>query len=138
MGEIVGASADGRKAEDPISENQFPTLGAEREGITVLLNSVSKIPFNRITGGPLNLKVHPSAVQGDDGLQALAALLKIYRKLGGMQVQPNVLCRQQLLDAQKHPENYEGLCIRATGYSAYFTQMGKKAQDEIIMRIELG
>jgi trans-4-hydroxy-L-proline dehydratase len=137
MGEIVGASADGRKAKDPISENQSPTLGAEREGITALLNSVSKIPFNRITGGPLNLKIHPSAVQGKDGLQALAALLKTYMELGGMQVQLNILSRQQLQDAQKQPQKYEGLCIRVTGYSAYFTQMGKKAQDEIIMRTEL-
>ena len=137
MGEIVGATADGRKADEPISENQSPTLGAEREGITALLNSVSKIPFKRITGGPLNLKIHPSAVQGQDGLRALAALLKTYMELGGMQVQINILSRQQLLDAQKHPEKYEGLCIRVTGYSAYFTQMGKKAQDEIIRRTEL-
>jgi formate C-acetyltransferase len=137
MGEIVGATTDGRKAGDPISENQSPTLGAEREGITALLNSVSKIPFKRITGGPLNLKIHPSAVQGEDGLKALAALLKTYMELGGMQVQLNILSRQQLLDAQKHPEKYEGLCVRVTGYSAYFTQMGKKAQDEIIQRTEL-
>lgn len=137
MGEIVGASADGRKAEDPISENQSPTLGADREGITALLNSVSKIPYSRITGGPLNLKIHPSAVQGEDGLQALAALLKTYMELSGMQVQLNILSRQQLQDAQKQPEKYEGLCIRVTGYSAYFTQMGKKAQNEIIMRTEL-
>ena len=137
MGEMVGATADGRKAGDPISENQSPTLGTEREGITALLNSVSKIPFKRITGGPLNLKIHPSAVQGEDGLKALAALLKTYMELGGMQVQLNILSRQQLLDAQKHPEKYEGLCIRVTGYSAYFTQMGKKAQDEIIRRTEL-
>jgi formate C-acetyltransferase len=137
MGEILGASADGRNAGDPISENQSPTLGAEREGITALLNSVSKIPFNRITGGPLNLKIHPSAVQGEDGLKALAALLKTYMEMGGMQVQLNILSRQQLLDAQKHPEKYEGLCIRVTGYSAYFVQMGKKAQDEVIRRTEI-
>jgi formate C-acetyltransferase len=137
MGKIVGASADGRNAGDPISENQSPTLGAEREGITALLNSVSKIPFNRITGGPLNLKIHPSAVQGEDGLKALAALLKTYMEMGGLQVQLNILSRQQLLDAQKHPEKYEGLCIRVTGYSAYFVQMGKKAQDEVIRRTEI-
>jgi pyruvate-formate lyase len=137
MGEIVGASADGRNKREPISENQSPNLGADREGITALLNSVSKIPFDRITGGPLNLKIHPSAVQGEDGLKALAALLKTYMESGGMQVQLNILSKQQLLDAQKHPEKYEGLCIRVTGYSAYFTQMGKKAQDEMIERTEL-
>ena len=137
MGEIVGATADGRTTGEPLSENQSPTHGADREGATALLNSVSKIPFDRITGGPLNLKLHPSAVQGEDGLKALAALLKTYMELGGMQVQLNILSRQQLLDAQKHPEKYEGLCIRVTGYSAYFTQMGKKAQDEIISRTEL-
>lgn len=137
MGNILGASADGRHAGELVSENQSPTLGAEREGVTALLNSVSKIPFNRITGGPLNLKIHPSAVEGEDGLTALATLLKTYMELGGMQVQLNILSRQQLLDAQKHPEKHEGLCIRVTGYSAYFTQMGKKAQNEVIGRTEL-
>ncbi len=137
MGQNLTASADGRKAGDPISENQSPASGADREGVTALLNSAAKIPFNRITGGPLNLKIHPSAVQGPDGLKALAALLKTYMDIGGMQVQLNVLSRQQLLDAQEHPDKYEGLCIRVTGYSAYFVQMGKTAQDEVIRRTEL-
>ncbi len=137
MGQNLAASADGRNAGDPISENQSPASGADREGVTALLNSASKIPFKRITGGPLNLKIHPSAVQGPAGLKALAALLKTYMDIGGMQVQLNVLSRQLLLDAQKHPEKYEGLCIRVTGYSAYFVQMGKTAQDEVIRRTEL-
>ena len=64
-------------------------------------------------------------------------MLKTYMEMGGMQVQLNMLSRQQLLDAQNHPEKYEGLCIRVTGYSAYFVQMGKKAQDEVIRRTEI-
>jgi formate C-acetyltransferase len=105
-------------------------------GLTALLNSVSRIPFHKITGGPLNLKIHPTAARGEDGLKALTALLKTYLENDGMQVQINVVSREELLDAQIHPEKHRGLCVRVTGYSAYFTEMGRKAQDEVICRTE--
>jgi formate C-acetyltransferase len=137
MGRIVGATPDGRRAGEPLSENQSPSEGAEREGLTALLNSVSRLPFHRITGGPLNLRLHPSAVQGAEGAANLAALLRTYLEKGGMQVQLNVASRAQLLEAQEHPERYQGLCVRVVGYSAYFVQMGRRAQDELIRRTEL-
>ena len=138
MGRIVGATPDGRRELDPISENQSPTEGADVEGLTALLNSVSRLPFERVTGGPLNLRLHPSAVEGPAGVKILAAALGTYLDNGGMQVQLNVISREQLLDAQANPERYRGLCVRVTGYSAYFVQMGRKAQDELIRRTEHG
>ena len=136
MGRIVGATPDGRKAGEPLSENQSPSEGADREGLTALLNSASRLPFARITGGPLNLRIHPSAVKGAEGAKNLAALLRTYLERGGMQVQLNVASRAQLLEAQEHPERYRGLCVRVVGYSAYFVQMGRRAQDELIRRTE--
>jgi formate C-acetyltransferase len=136
MGKDVGATPDGRRAGQQVSENQSPTQGADMEGLTALLNSVSRLPFHRITGGPLNLRIHPSAVRGENGLNMFAIALQTYFQKGGMQVQLNVMSREQLLDAQQNPHKYKNLCVRVTGYSAYFVQMGKKAQDELINRTE--
>ncbi|MCX8130606.1 MAG: hypothetical protein N3I35_10970 [Clostridia bacterium] len=136
MGKYVGATPDGRSAGQQISENQSPTEGTDVSGLTALLNSVSKIPFKRITGGPLNIRIHPSAVKGENGLQMFATLMKTYFDKGGLQAQINIVSKEELLDAQKSPGKYKNLCVRVTGYSAYFTQMGKKAQDELINRTE--
>jgi formate C-acetyltransferase len=105
-------------------------------GLTALLNSAARLPFHRVTGGPLNLRIHPSVVKGEEGLRAFAATLKTYFERGGMQVQVNVASKEQLLAAQQDPNKYRNLCVRVTGYSAYFVQMGKKAQDELIRRTE--
>ena len=136
MGKDVGATADGRRRHDALSENQSPTEGADIDGLTALLNSVSKIRFDRITGGPLNLRLHPSAVSGEQGVHILAALLKTYMQSGGLQIQMNVVDKETLRAAQKEPEKYRNLCVRVTGYSAFFTQMGPKAQEELIRRTE--
>ncbi len=136
MGLYVGATADGRHARAPISENQSPAEGADLSGLTALLNSASKIRFDRITGGPLNLRLHPSAVGGANGARLLAALLGTYFENGGLQIQMNVVDSETLRQAQREPEKFRGLCIRVTGYSAFFTQMGRRAQDELIRRTE--
>jgi formate C-acetyltransferase len=136
MGQDVGATPDGRGAGDPISENQSPSEGADTEGLTALLNSTAHLPFDRITGGPLNIRIHPSAVKGENGLQIFATVLKTYLDKGGMQAQINIVSKEQLLEAQRNPNKYKNLCVRVTGYSAYFVQMGKQAQDELIARTE--
>ncbi len=136
MGKYLGATPDGRSARQQISENQSPTEGSDMSGITALFNSIAKLPFNRITGGPLNVRIHPTAIKGDKGLMMFASALRTYFDKGAMQVQINVVSREQLMDAQKHPEKYKGLCVRVTGYSAYFVQMGEKAQNEMIHRTE--
>jgi len=136
MGLYVGATPDGRREKEPLSENQSPSEGTDILGITAMLNSVSKISFDSITGGPLNLRLHPSAVEGDEGLNVLCALFKTYMEKGGIQLQINVVDAKTLYAAQKDPEKYRNLCVRVTGYSAFFVEMGKKAQDELIRRTE--
>lgn len=137
MGKWLAASADGRLKGEPISENQSPYHGTDISGMTALLNSVSQVPFSRVTGGPLNLRLHPSSVEGESGLDKLAALLEVFLSKGGMQAQINVVGKKELIEAQKHPEQYKDLCVRVVGYAAYFVQMGKQAQDELIQRTEL-
>ena len=136
MGKDVGATADGRRAGEQLSENQSPTNGADTSGLTAMLNSLSRIPFKGITGGPLNLRLHPTAVAGEDGLKVLSALLRTYMEKGGMQMQINVVDADTLRDAQENPDRYRTLCVRVTGYSAFFVEMGRKAQDELIARTE--
>lgn len=136
MGMDLGATPDGRASHAPISENQSPAEGADLSGITALLNSASKIRFDEIAGGPLNLRLHPSAVQGENGAKLLTALLNTYFQKGGLQIQMNVVDKETLIQAQKEPEKHRNLCVRVTGYSAFFTQMGKRAQDEMIKRTE--
>lgn len=136
MGLYVGATPDGRRECEPLSENQSPSEGMDTSGLTAMLNSVAKLPFKRITGGPLNLRVHPSAIRGEDGLQNFAALLQTYMQQGGMQVQVNVVDAGTLREAQNEPDSYRNLCVRVTGYSAFFVEMGKKAQEELISRTE--
>jgi formate C-acetyltransferase len=136
MGLYVGATPDGRRAREPLSENQSPSEGADISGLTATLNSAAKIPFRRITGGPLNLRIHPGSVQGEEGVRILAALFKTYMQKGGMQLQINVVDADTLRKAQANPQAYRNLCVRVTGYSAFFVEMGKKAQEELIARTE--
>lgn len=136
MGTYVGATPDGRRAKEQLSENQSPTNGKDLSGLTAMLNSVAKIPFNVITGGPLNLRLHPSAVAGEEGLSVMCALFETYMERGGMQLQVNVVDAETLKAAQVDPEQYRSLCVRVTGYSAFFVEMGKKAQNELIARTE--
>ncbi len=134
MGSFVGATPDGRRQGEKLSENQSPCEGRDVSGLTALFNSLAAVPFRRIAGGPLNVKIHPGAVAGEDGLGNLCALFKTYFESGGMQIQANFLDRDQLIQAKLHPERHRNLCIRVTGYSAFFIQMGEKAQDELIAR----
>ncbi|MDC7231695.1 MAG: pyruvate formate lyase family protein [Spirochaetales bacterium] len=134
QGSKMGASADGRLAGEAVGENQSPAAGADQNGITALLNSASAIPFDRITGGPLNVMLHPSTVENEEGLEKLASLFRAFMKKGGMQLQLNVVGHDELIKAQQNPDQYKTLCVRVTGYSAYFVQMGKVAQDEMIHR----
>ncbi len=136
MGRYVGATANGRMHGEKLSENQSPCESCDVSGLTALFNSLANVPFCRIAGGPLNVRMHPGAVKGEAGLRNFYALLKTYFQKGGMQVQMNVLGREELIEAKNNPERYKNLCIRVTGYSAFFVQMGEQAQNELIARTE--
>jgi formate C-acetyltransferase len=86
----------------------------------------------------LNLRLLPYLVQDEGALRKVASLVKTYFLLGGMHLQFNVVSRQTLEDAQKHPQDYTDLVVRVSGYSAFFTDLGKSIQDDIIARTEFG
>ena len=131
----VGALPSGRKAFVPLADGVSPTSGTDTEGMGAIVKSVSHIPHIRFNQGTLlNLKLDPVFNQSENSTESLMAFLKSMCSLGVFHVQFNVIDKEVLLDAQKHPENYKGLLIRVAGYTAYFVELGKEVQDDIIAR----
>jgi formate C-acetyltransferase len=138
-GLFLGATPDGRRAGEPVSNSFSPSNGAERRGPTAMLGSVAQIDHRLISNGcALNLKFLPSLFDGDERLDKMVALVRGFFAQGGMELQPNVVSNETLRDAQRHPDRYRDLVVRVSGYSAYFTDIGKPLQDEIISRTEFG
>lgn len=129
----VGATPNGRKKGEPLSENQSPTYGADKNGITALLNSLAKLPFDRTVTGGLNLtflrKISPDI---------LRALTETYFELGGFHVGISVVNRETLKDAMIHPEKYKSLTVRLYGFSEYFVSLPEWQQLAILNRTEYG
>jgi formate C-acetyltransferase len=137
MGSHVSATPDGRKAGEPLADGVSPVRGADSSGPTAAINSVSKLDhFIASNGTLLNQKFHPSAVQGDNGLKHLAALVRSYFDQKGMHIQFNVIDKETLVSAQTNPDQFRDLVIRVAGYSAQFISLDKAIQDDIIMRTE--
>ena len=133
----VGALPSGRRAWKPLADGVSPNGGTDREGPGAVLKSVSQLPHDRFVQGTLlNMKVEPEMLNSENGIRQMMALLKSMCSLGIFHVQFNVIDRETLLAAQAHPEKYRGLLIRVAGYTAYFTELGKDVQDEIIARTE--
>ena len=139
LGAQTGATPDGRLAGVPVADGVSPTAGKDVNGPTAAANSVSKLDHGIASNGTLfNQKFHPSALSGDEGLDNFVSLIRTYFDRKGSHVQFNVVSRETLLDAQKHPENYKHLVVRVAGYSALFTTLSKSLQDDIIRRTEQG
>lgn len=136
MGMELGATPDGRKRGENVSENQSPSYGMDINGATSCLSSIAKLPSHRTPGGGNNFKLHPSSVKGDEGLMALSSMLKTYFKEGGQHAQINVFDDLLLREAQKNPDEYRTLSVRVTGYSAYFVTLSEKVQNDIIERTQ--
>ncbi|MHB8093939.1 MAG: trans-4-hydroxy-L-proline dehydratase [Candidatus Aminicenantales bacterium] len=136
FGKVTGATADGRKAGEPVSEGVSPVQGADRNGPTAVIKSVGKMDHLRTGGTLLNQKFTPQLLADDQGLTNLKDLVRSYFKLDGHHIQFNVVTVETLRDAQKHPEKYRDLIVRVAGYSDYFVDCGKELQDEIINRTE--
>ncbi len=134
----IGATPDGRRAGQPVSDNTSPAAGSCTRGPTAMFRSLAKLPMDRLCSGALNVRLHPGYFAGPDGLRTLAAMLRAYLDEGGLQVQLSLADTAQLRDAQRRPESHRELMVRITGYSAVFIDMSRKAQDEIIRREELG
>lgn len=137
MGAQTGATADGRKAGEALADGVSPVSGRDKNGPTSAANSVAKIDHYRTSNGTLfNQKFHPSALEGQTGLQNLTALVRTFFDQKGLHVQFNVVSRETLLDAQCNPDKYKTLVVRVAGYSAHFTSLDKTIQNDIIMRTE--
>ncbi len=137
LGAQTGATPDGRYAYTPVADGVSPAAGRDVNGPTASANSVAKLDHFIASNGTLfNMKFHPSALEGTSGLESFVALLRGYFDQKGMHVQFNVVSRETLRDAQKHPENYKNLIVRVAGYSALFTTLSKSLQDDIIERTE--
>ncbi len=131
------ATPDGRLAGDPISKNIDAVAGEDKNGITSLMNSVTKLDFKHIPNGSvLDVTLHNTAVSGEDGMTAMFGLLKTFMKCGGMAIQFNVLDEKMLIDAQKHPENYKNLQVRLCGWNVYYVNLSKKEQDDFIKQLK--
>ncbi len=138
-GLYMGATPNGRLAGDPVSNSLSPSNGAEKNGPAGVLRSVSKMDHTLISNGcSLNIKLMPSMFKGEERLNKMIGLVKGFFSMGGMELQPNVVSNKILKDAQAHPENYRDLVVRVSGYSAFFADLGRPLQDEIISRTEFG
>jgi len=136
FGRVTGATPDGRKASEPLSEGISPVQGADRNGPTAVIKSASKMDHVRTGGTLLNQKFTPQLLADEDGIDKLAHLIRSYFKLDGHHIQLNVVSAGMLREAQKHPEKYRDLIVRVAGYSDYFIDVGVDLQNEIIKRTE--
>lgn len=142
FGMISGASIDGRKIGEPMSDNMGPvhTMAGSHdvEGPTAIANSVTKMDHSRAGNGTLlNWKFNPSNVSGDAGTENLINLIDIYFNRKGMHSQFNIMSSETMKKAQKNPENYKDMLVRVAGYSAYFVELSTPLQNDLISRTEL-
>lgn len=135
QGESVGALPSGRREGVPLADGCSPTHGTEMLGPTAVLKSVGKIDGTKVDGGMLlNIKFEPALVRGEEGLDRFVSYLKTFLDLGLYEVQFNVLDRETLEEAREKPEDYKSLLVRVSGYSAYFVEISKPLQDDLIGR----
>jgi formate C-acetyltransferase/4-hydroxyphenylacetate decarboxylase large subunit len=139
FGKACGALPDGRKAGVALCDgavSAFP--GSDICGPTALIRSAVKVDAFPYKSVQLNLKMHPTALKGVKGSRALLSLIKTFFDLGGYFIQFNVVDSRMLRDAQNHPERYRNLLVRVAGFTAYWVELSKAVQDEIIQRTEFG
>ncbi|CCO23631.1 choline trimethylamine-lyase [Maridesulfovibrio hydrothermalis] len=138
FGQLLGASANGRKAWQPLSDGISPTQGADYKGPTAIIKSVSKMANDSMNIGMVhNFKLMSGLLETPEGKSGIISLIRTACMLGNGEMQFNYLDNETLLDAQKHPEKYRDLVVRVAGYSAFFVELCKDVQDEIISRTML-
>lgn len=136
FGDVILATPNGRKAHKPVSEGISPEKSADTNGPTAVIKSCAKMDHLATAGTLLNQKFTPNVVAGEAGLNNMASLVRSYFAMDGHHIQFNVVDRQTLIEAQKHPEEHKDLIVRVAGYSDFFRNLDKPLQDEIIERTE--
>ena len=135
----LGATPDGRRAEEMIPANYSPSLFMKQKGPVSVIKSFTKPHLvNVINGGPLTLEFDQTVFNNSESVKKLGMLVKTYVMLGGHQLQLNTVSREKLLDAKIHPENHKQLIVRVWGWSGYFVELDECYQDHVINRIEFG
>jgi formate C-acetyltransferase len=136
-GHATAATADGRRARMPLSENIGPAPGADLAGLTAMVNSVTKTDHRHGLGGiSVNWRLSPALLTGNANRAKLLALIREFMRKGGFELQINVVSSDTLREAQRHPERYRSLAVRIAGYSEYFCNVGEAQQNAIIARTE--
>ncbi len=139
FGAVVGALPSGRKAGQPLADNSSPSAGNDRLGPTAIARSVAKLdPAALRNGTLLNLRFSPQSTAGTGGLRKMASFVRGLCEVGCWHVQFNVIDTCTLREAQENPQEYQDLLVRVAGYSAYFTQLHRDVQEDIIRRTEHG
>lgn len=138
-GTSVGASPDGRKAGEPLSDASSPYFGRDQNGPTSVIRSITRLPYRLCPGGSVvNMKIDPTSLEGEEGLDALASLIVTCFKLGGQELQFNTTDRKTLIAAMEKPEHYEDLVVRVSGFSSNYTWLARDVQLDILARTEHG
>ncbi len=131
------ATPDGRKTGEPLADAASPAQGRDRNGPTAVFNSSCCFDHsNYMDGIALNLRVHPTAIRGEEGIAKLRDLTKAYLENGGMEVQYNIVSSETMRAAQEDPTTYRDLVVRIAGYSAYFVELDRDLQNDLIRRTE--
>lgn len=137
QGKVTEATPDGRRMGEELSRNIAPVAGAERKGITGTLRSAMRLETHLFCEAcVVDMMLHPSAAQGEEGLVAMKALIKTFMNNDGMSIQFNIFDADTLRDAQKHPEKYGDLQVRITGWNALWNHMSEEQQEAYIVRAE--
>lgn len=137
MGLNVGALPSGRLAKEPLADGVSPSVGADRNGPTSVIKSVSKLDHIEASNGTLlNQKFSPEVLKTKAQLVKFMGLIRTYFELGGWHIQFNVVSAKTLREAQRNPEQYRNLLVRVAGYSAYFVELDRSVQENIIVRTE--
>ncbi|MEI6518639.1 MAG: pyruvate formate lyase family protein [bacterium] len=139
LGAVTGATPDGRCAGDALADSAGPAQGRDKSGVTAMLNSMLKLPMGDAHGPlALNLRVPANIMNTPDAVKKLAALLRGYMIRGGQQVQVTVADTAEMRAAQSNPAQHRDLIVRVGGFSAYFVELEKRFQDDMIRRTEHG
>ena len=138
FGQLLGASANGRDAWQPLSDGISPTQGADYKGPTAIIKSVSKMANDYMNIGMVhNFKLMAGLLDTPEGENGIITLIRTASILGNGEMQFNYLDNETMLEAQRHPDKYRELVVRVAGYSAFFVELCKDVQDEIISRTML-
>lgn len=129
------AQASGHHAHEILAANMTPTPGTDKEGPTAILKSLGALDLTSLVGGTaLDMKIQPSAVSGDEGIDVLVALYKTFVDVGGIFLHIDIVDNKTLRDAQLHPEKYPTLAVRVSGWSARFNTLGRNFQEMVILK----